>query len=111
MSDTKTVPEELAELTEAVRELRDRQVADEIKALREEIERLRAKETAPAPSCCGHHHCGCVHWHYWPSLTYPYTVTYTQPATLTMGASGAANTGTYMASNMTAGGGTTYSLT
>lgn len=76
--DAKPVRQELAELTEAVRELRDREVADEIKALRGEIERLRA-EKAPH-TCCGH---SCVHWHYWPSVTYP--ATYTLPNTVICG--------------------------
>ena len=73
------ISDELAELTEAVRELRDREVAAEIRELRGELEKLRAERE--------HHHCnGChsghVTWVYpyttWPSqawISQPYTVT------------------------------------
>lgn len=70
----KSVREELAELTEAVRGLRDREVADELASLRAEVEKLRAERAA--------HHChGCacthVHWHTYPNTwTIPGTVTY-----------------------------------
>jgi uncharacterized small protein (DUF1192 family) len=68
----KNMSDELAELAEAVRELRDREVADEIRALRAEIERLRAERAV--------HHChGCtcahIHWHPY-AWTIPGTVTY-----------------------------------
>ena len=69
----KSVRDEIAELAEAVRELRDREVADELARLRAEVEKLRSEKTA--------HHChGCscthVHWHYPTTWTYPATVTY-----------------------------------
>lgn len=68
----KSVRDELAELTEAVRELRDREVAAEMASLRAEVEKLRAERSA--------HHChGCscthVHWHS-GTWTYPGTVIY-----------------------------------
>lgn len=53
----------------------NREVARELARLREEIAALRTAKT----SCC--HGCGCVHWYYTPTWTYPaainptYTVT------------------------------------
>lgn len=69
MTDKKTVRDELASLTEAVRELRDDEVTAELRRLRAEVEALRAAKAA--------HHCsGCscvhVHWHTFPNTwTYP----------------------------------------
>lgn len=94
----KTFPENIAELTAAVvaqveaeiisvdearqilgLEPRGSETAAELRSLRAEVERLRVEKATPAPSCCGHHHCGCVHWywptHYYPGATYPYTYT------------------------------------
>lgn len=60
---SENLKDELAGLAEAVRELCDREVADEIRNLRAEIEKLRAERS-------GHHchGCGCTHinWNYWP---------------------------------------------
>jgi hypothetical protein len=63
MSD-KSISDEVAALAEAVRELKDREVADTLRDLRAEVEKLRAEREA--------HHChGCtcmhIHWH----QTYP----------------------------------------
>ena len=75
MADGK-VREELAELTEAVRELRDREIAGEIRELRAEIEKLRAEK---ALHHC--HGCSCVHVTWtspaWTPTPYvpPYTIT------------------------------------
>lgn len=71
MSD-KNLRNELTELTEAVRELRDREVAGELAALRAEVEKLRAERA-------GHHchGCSCMHIHWQPyTWTVPGTVTY-----------------------------------
>ena len=59
----KSVREELTELTEAVRELRDREVADTLRDLRAEVEKLRTERDAQ--HC---HGCACMHIHY---QTYP----------------------------------------
>jgi len=69
----KSVSDEIAELAKAIGELRDREVAGELAALRAEVEKLRAER--------GHHHCsGCscmhVHWHYPTTWTHQGTVTY-----------------------------------
>ena len=80
--DARSLPEEVAELTEAVRELRDREVAAALERLRQEIAALREQQ---AQACTGHHgcHCGCWHWHVTPTWVYtagaaqpfyPYTV-------------------------------------
>lgn len=66
--DRKSVADEVAELTEAVHELRDREVADELARLREEVAALRAGKD----SGC-HGHCTCIHWHYTPTPWYPVT--------------------------------------
>lgn len=92
----KNVRDELAELTEAVRKLRDREVAAEIAGLRAEVEKLRAEQ--------GTHHCTgckCMHIHWYPNTwTYPGTATYphyvvtsgTSVVTTTTGAAGAGST-------------------
>jgi hypothetical protein len=69
--DGKSVRDELAELTGAVRELRDREIADVIRELRAEVAQLRAER---AVHHC--HGCSCVHmtWAYSPApipSTYP----------------------------------------
>ena len=67
--------DDVAELTEAVRELRDREVAETIRELRAEIAQLRAERSG---------HCGCTHIHWSlpyvpPSPTFP-LVTYSTGA-------------------------------
>ena len=62
MSD-KSIRDEIAGLTEAVHELRDREVADMLRDLRAEVEKLRAERDAH--HC---HGCSCMHIHY---QTYP----------------------------------------
>lgn len=66
MSD-ETVREEIAGLAEAVRDLRDREVAGELARLRAEIEALRAD--ASRERCCHH-----------PAWPYPYPITWAAPA-------------------------------
>lgn len=56
----KNLRDEITELTEAVRELRDREVADTLRELRAEVEKLRAERAA--------HQCTCTHIHW---QTYP----------------------------------------
>jgi hypothetical protein len=75
----KSVRDELAELTGAVRELRDREIADTVRELRAELAQLRAER---AVHHC--HGCSCVHmtWTYPvvpPPFTYPYVVTCENP--------------------------------
>jgi hypothetical protein len=65
----KNLRDEITELTEAVRELRDREVADTLRDLRAEVEKLRAEREAH--HC---HGCSCMHIHWQP---YPYS--YVQP--------------------------------
>jgi hypothetical protein len=68
----KNLRDELTELTEAVRELRDREVADTLRDLRAEVEKLRAERA-------GHHchGCACTHIRWQPyTWTVPGTVTY-----------------------------------
>lgn len=81
----KSVRDELAELTEVVRELRDREVADTLRDLRAEVEKLRAERAT--------HQCTCMHVHWYPlpgTVTYPaYTTPYWQ---VTVG-SGTSNVG------------------
>jgi hypothetical protein len=66
MSESKTLREELAE---AVRDLKDNEVAEAVRELRAEVEKLRAEREAHhcATACCGHHcnwgHCGCRAFH------------------------------------------------
>ena len=54
----KSVREELAELTEAVRELREDEVTTELRRLRGEVERLRAERAVHHCHGC---HCGGIH--------------------------------------------------
>jgi hypothetical protein len=71
MSD-KSIRDEVAELAEAVRELKDREVADTLRDLRAEVEKLRADRAAH--HC---HGCTCMHIHWQPyTWTVPGTVTY-----------------------------------
>jgi len=103
---------EVAELTEAIRELRDREVADEIRALRDEITALREQK---AGTCHPHGgcHCGCWHVHYTPTWYYQHTVA--QPhwssGSLTVGSTtSAVNPGVYYGSSGGAGGNTTCTV-
>ena len=68
MTDKKTVRDELASLTEAVRELRDDEVTAELRRLRAEVEALRAQKAAH--HCTG---CACVHVH-WTSYPGTWTI-------------------------------------
>ena len=63
MSDN--LRDEITELTEAVHQLRDREVAAELAGLRAEVEKLRAERGAH--QC---HGCTCTHVH-WYQQTYP----------------------------------------
>jgi hypothetical protein len=87
----KSVRDELTELTEAVRELRDREIADTLRDLRAEVEKLRAERTA--------YQCACTHVH-WYTQTYqiPGCAPYVQPqiwyGTMTSGTSTASAVGT-----------------
>ncbi len=67
----KNLRDEITELTEAVRELKDREVADTLRDLRAEVEKLRAEREAH--HC---HGCSCMHIHWYPNTWYPGTVTY-----------------------------------
>jgi hypothetical protein len=72
MSD-KSIRDEVAELAEAVRELRDREVADELRSLRAEVEKLRAeRETHTCQRCT------CMHVH-WQTYPLPGCAPYIQP--------------------------------
>ena len=66
----KNLRDEITELTEAVCELRDREVADTLRDLRAEVEKLRAEREAH--HC---HGCSCMHIHWQPYQVYPYTWT------------------------------------
>lgn len=68
MSDKKTVREELAELTEAVRDLREDEVTAELRRLRAEVEQLRAQRAAH--HCIG---CSCMHVQWYPAYQ-PYPI-------------------------------------
>ena len=68
----KTLRDEVAALTETVRELRDREMADVLRDLRAEVERLRA-DRAPH-HCTG---CSCMHIHYYQQ---PYPIPGCAPA-------------------------------
>jgi hypothetical protein len=80
----KTVRDEIAALTDAVHELRDREVADTLRDLRAEVERLRAER--------GAHH--CMH-------ATPWFYTGTYPLTVTCGSAGNINVPTLTASAVT----------
>jgi hypothetical protein len=69
----KNLRDEITELTEAVRELKDREVADTLRELRAEVEKLRAER--------GTHHCtgcSCMHIHY-QAYPIPGCAPYVQP--------------------------------
>ena len=96
----KNLHDEIAELAEAVRELRDREVAAELAGLRAEVEKLRAERAA--------HQCTCahLHWHTYPTIwgapaaPYPNYVVTCDADTTTI----------TTATNMAAGVGSTYTL-
>ena len=67
----KSLHDEVTELTAAVRELRNRELAETVRELRAEVEKLRAERAG---------HCGCTHVHTYPGWVYPY-----QPYTVTCG--------------------------
>ena len=96
MSD-KSISDEVAALAEAVRELKDREVADTLRDLRAEVEKLRAERA-------GHHchGCACTHVHWYPNV-WTGTVTYPQTWTVTSGGA------PYVTTNVAAGGVTTLS--
>jgi len=88
----KDLREEVAELAAAVRDLRDREVADELRSLRAEVERLRAEHTAPAchGHCCVHvhcnwGHCGCFTVHSYAIGPQPYVYPQVWYGTVTSG--------------------------
>lgn len=64
----KSLRDEVAELTEAVHELRDREVAAELSSLRAEVERLRSERATH--HCTG---CSCMHVRWYPAYQ-PYPV-------------------------------------
>ena len=78
MSD-KSISDEVAALAEAVRELKDREVADTLRELRAEVEKLRAERAAH--HC---HGCACTHVHWYPNV-WTGTVTYPQTWTVSSG--------------------------
>jgi hypothetical protein len=89
MASDKSLRDDVAELAEAVRELRDREVADTLRDLRAEVAQLRAERTAH--HC---HGCSCTHFHWQPyTWTLPGTVTHPN-YTVTSGTSTAAGTAT-----------------
>jgi hypothetical protein len=98
----KSVRDELVELTEVVRELRDREVADTLRELRAEVEKLRAEK--------GGHHChgcSCAHVHWYPlpgTVTSPaYTTPYWQ-VTVGSGTSNVGGSGSVVASAASSAG-------
>lgn len=86
MSD-KSIRDEVAELAEAVRDLKDREVADTLRDLRAEVEKLRAERGAD--HC---HGCTCTHIHWHQSWMVPGTVTYPNYV-VTSGTAGVATSG------------------
>ena len=76
MTDGKTLREELAD---AVRDLKDNEVAEAVRELRAEVEKLRAeRETHHCHSaCCAVHHCNCGHCGCW--TFHGYTIGAAQP--------------------------------
>lgn len=100
----KNLRAEITELTEAVRELRDREVADTLRDLRAEVEKLRAERAS--------HQCACTHVH-WYHQTYPASgcAPYVQPQIWYT----SVGTSTVTTTNAAAGGGynpdvTTFSI-
>ena len=77
----KSLRGEVAELTEAVRDLRDREVADTLRELRAEVEKLRAERGAH--HC---HGCTCTHIH-WQTYPIPGCAPYVRYGTVTSGTS------------------------
>ena len=92
----KSLRDEAAELvTEAVRELRDSEVAEALRDLRAEVEKLRAERAAHSchGHCCSHGHCNWGHCGCWITHSFttmlpnvwvsPYQVTYGGTSTVT----------------------------
>ena len=80
--EDKSLRDEAAELvTEAVRELRDSEVAEAVRELRAEVEKLRAERESHSCHGC---HCGhvCIHYNTWPGT---WTPTYSPPYYVTWG--------------------------
>src|SRR5208282_5761344 len=96
----KNLRDEITELTEAVRELRDREVADTLRELRAEVEKLRAERNT--------RQCTCTHVHW---QTYP--VPGCAPVVPQIWYGTVGDTGTFSTTNVAAGYNpavTTYSL-
>ena len=93
----KSLRDEAAELvTEAVRELRDSEVAEAIRDLRAEVEKLRAEKAGHSCHGC---HCGhvCIHYSTWPAApVLPYWTTCGSGTSVASGGGG-----TYVITNTT----------
>jgi len=95
MSD-KSVRDELTELTKAIHDLREREVAEELAGLRAEVEKLRAERVSH--HC---HGCSCMHIHWHPyTWSVPGTVTYPHYV-VTSGSASATATGAYLTTGTT----------
>jgi hypothetical protein len=109
MSD-KSISDEVAALAEAVRELKDREVADTLRDLRAEVEKLRAEREAH--HC---HGCTCMHIHWHQTYPLPGCAPYIQPqvwfGTVTAGTSTNISYAPWATTNVAAGGSSTLSLT
>lgn len=84
--DAKKAGELIAELAEVVREMPDDEVAAELRALREQVEKLSAaKESCQGchGHCSGHCHLHCNWGHCWCSIWHVNQIIY--PNTLTSG--------------------------
>ena len=90
----KSLHDEVTELTAAVRELRDRELAETVRELRAEVAKLRTERAG---------HCGCTHIHTYPGgwPIQPYTVTYSSGSYVT---SEPVSTGTLAAAGVPAWG-------
>jgi hypothetical protein len=114
MTDSKITRDDLDDLLKAVRELRDSEVADVVRDLRAEVERLRAEKAAPVPvpvPCvhvchCVLHHCNWGHCGCWTFHSYGYVPTYPLTGgvwygTVTMGTGMASTAATPLGGNYT----------
>jgi hypothetical protein len=84
VSDEKSTREQLTEIAEAVREIADNEVAEEVRKLRAEVEALRAtRELHHCHGlCCTHVHCNWGHCNCW-TVHYPVPGTVTSPVWIT----------------------------